>query len=77
MAYIYVFDKRLHGSRSLFDLLLGHTAYDLTGTTSDSGNEYVGELLVVRSFIEGLDNYSLFSGVTSSENDYYLSTLCT
>jgi hypothetical protein len=76
MANIDIFDKGLHGSRSLFDLLLGHAAYDLAGTTGDSCDKDVGELFVIGSFVEGFDDYGFFSCVTSCEDDYYLSTLC-
>lgn len=76
MTDIDVFDKRLHGPGSLLDLLFGHAACYLAGTTGDSCDEDVGELFVIGSFVEGFDDYGFFSCVTSCEDDYYLSTLC-
>lgn len=73
---IDVFNKGLHGSRSLLNLLFGHAAGDLTRTTGNSSNEAVWELLFIRSIIEGLDYYGFLSCETSSKDNNYLSAFC-
>lgn len=76
MPYIDVFHKGLHAFGSLLHLLLGHGTGDLARSTGDSGNENVGEVLIVGSLIEGLDDDSFLSSVASSEDDDYLSAFC-
>jgi hypothetical protein len=66
---IDVLDERLHGTAPLLNLLLGHTTGDLAGSTGDTGNEAVGETLVVVSVLNVLDDDSLLTGVTSGKDD--------
>ena len=73
---IDVLNKGLHGSGSLLNLLLGHATGDLAGSSGDAGNEAVGEVLVVITILDGLDDDSLLTGVTSSKDDNNLSALC-
>ena len=66
---IDVLDERLHGTAPLLNLLLRHTTGDLAGSTGDTGNEAVGETLVVVSVLNVLDDDSLLTGVTSGKDD--------
>ena len=71
---IDVLDEGLHGPGALLDLLLGHAAGDLAGTTGDTSNEAVGELLAVSvSVLDVLDDDGLLTGVTSGKDDDYFS----
>lgn len=66
-----VLDKRLHGTRTLLDLLLGHAAGDLAGSTGDSSDEDVREtLVVVVAVFDVLDDNGLFAGVAAGKDDY-------
>ncbi len=66
---IDVLNKGLHGAAPLLNLLLGHTTGNLAGSTGNTGNEAVGETLVVVSVLNVLDDDSLLSGVTSGKDD--------
>ena len=66
---IDVLNERLHGTAPLLNLLLGHTTGNLTGSTGNTGNEAVGETLVVVSVLNVLDDDSLLTGVTSGKDD--------
>ena len=76
MTDINVLNEGLHGAAPLLNLLLGHTTGDLAGSTGDTGNEAVGETLVVVSVLNVLDDDSLLTGVTSGKDDNNLSALC-
>lgn len=73
---IDVLNKGLHGSGSLLNHILGHATGDLAGSSGDAGNEAVGEVLVIITILDGLDDDSLLTGVTSSKDDNNLSALC-
>lgn len=73
---IDVLNKGLHGSGSLFNLLLGHATGDLAGSSGNASDEAVGEMLVIITILDGLDDDSLLTGVTSSKDDDNLSALC-
>lgn len=66
---IDVLNERLHGTAPLLNLLLGHTAGDLTWSTGNTGNKAVGETLVVISVLNVLDDNGLLTGVTASKDD--------
>jgi hypothetical protein len=78
MTDIHILDKRLHGLRSLLDLGLGHATGDLTGTAGEASDEAVRKtLVIIVAIFIGLYDDGLLAGVTSSEDDNDLSTLCT
>ena len=70
MSNIDVLHKRLHGTRALLDLLLGHAAGDFAGSTGDSGDEAVGEtFVVVVAVFDVFDDNCLLAGVTTSKDN--------
>ena len=78
MTDIHILDKRLHGLRSLLDLGLGHATGDLTGSAGEASDEAVRKtLVIIVAIFIGLYDDGLLAGVTSSEDDNDLSTLCT
>lgn len=71
MPDINVLDEWLHGTRPLLDLLFGHAAGDLAWSAGNTGDEAVGETLVVAvAIFDVFDDNGLFSGVTSGKDDY-------
>ncbi len=66
---IDVLNEGLHGAAPLLNLLLGHTTGNLAWTTGNTGNEAVGETLVVVSVLNVLDDDSLLTGVTAGKDN--------
>jgi hypothetical protein len=73
---IDVFDERLHALGSLFNLALRHGLCDLAGVAGKSSNQTVGESLFAVSLVEGLDDDSLLSSMSSCKDNNNLSSLC-
>jgi hypothetical protein len=71
MSDINVLHEWFHGTTTLLDLLLGHAAGDLAWTAGDTGNEAVGEtLVVVVAVFDVFDDDGFFASVASGEDDY-------